>query len=477
MMDLQKITEVCRAIAARDLGDLPLYIVLESDVKTGLHRGYGGFTGSRLDLILKDRLGTRWRGRGPAIVMNDFDPEGTQLPDHNLFDIALHELGHILEIGWLLEYRQGDLLDGQSIATGFLASLRWDPRDGAERGPDRPTRAFEAEFDFTIHGPAWIRCALHLHWRAAQLRRITGLTPNTTGIIHRTRWHSGGSLYRVALGDEPKQMQAATFAEILATPAPSAFSAIWDQDCLKFETLFTLLKREDEAMAVNGVLTNVIDKILGRQRSRQEDQQKSYRQLVTTIANGREPSDAEVERHLADGITPDQLRADVATLLHRRELHATMTRAAVVPDELAKIQKAKEKLEAAFKVARNAYTEGIEPLAEKKKELERLHREADHAARELRKSAPPDLLEEINSLGARAAEANTNENNFRLMRQRALDNALVCRKRPGDKEKAGEAVMWENRAAEHDARAEDFAEELAAVRREEEELLALMLQP
>lgn len=65
--------DLCRRVAPIDLANVPLYILPSSRLtaKLGAARGCFGFTSGTLDLLLKDEIGTEWRGRGPCIVHRD----------------------------------------------------------------------------------------------------------------------------------------------------------------------------------------------------------------------------------------------------------------------------------------------------------------------------------------------------------------------------------------------------------------------
>src|SRR5690349_17225274 len=61
---LDSAAAMCRAIAPTDLTGFPLYIVPKRLVPDGLGGDAisGGFTGPCLDLVLKDVIGSAWRG-------------------------------------------------------------------------------------------------------------------------------------------------------------------------------------------------------------------------------------------------------------------------------------------------------------------------------------------------------------------------------------------------------------------------------
>jgi hypothetical protein len=68
----QRAERLCYAIAGRDLGDTPLYLVRQSSLPNGHFAGehHYAFTTPSLDIYLRDYI-PGYRGRGPCMLLND----------------------------------------------------------------------------------------------------------------------------------------------------------------------------------------------------------------------------------------------------------------------------------------------------------------------------------------------------------------------------------------------------------------------
>src|SRR4051812_38044287 len=95
--------ELCRQIAP-DLQKhgLALYVLQQSELPEGWRdiTCALAWTSRRQDLYLRAHLGSRWRGRGGVVVVNDRALESALSPDlfeHQLTGIILHELAHVIQ--------------------------------------------------------------------------------------------------------------------------------------------------------------------------------------------------------------------------------------------------------------------------------------------------------------------------------------------------------------------------------------------
>ncbi len=63
---------LCQAVAGRDLAGIPIYMVPQSSLPPdwGSADRCFGYTTPSLDLYLREHI-SEWRGRGPAVVIND----------------------------------------------------------------------------------------------------------------------------------------------------------------------------------------------------------------------------------------------------------------------------------------------------------------------------------------------------------------------------------------------------------------------
>lgn len=216
---IERAERLCRTIAGRDLAGAPIYIVCQSQLpaRFGSEDGSEGYTCPRLDLYLKDHIGAAWRGRGPAMVINDRTLAAELHPDdvgYVILATVLHELAHILE-------RRTLAIDAtefpeEPLQFEVLALAR-------ETQPERPID----EPAFAGHQAAFIRTALHVCNRAA----MAGTVIEPSAVFN--GWQYGLTRtrqYAATLGDEPQRMPNKLFREILATDPPLEFLALWAAD-------------------------------------------------------------------------------------------------------------------------------------------------------------------------------------------------------------------------------------------------------
>jgi hypothetical protein len=227
---LAKAEALCRAVAGRDLGETPLYIVAQSTLPPGYYAGdhHLAFTLESLDIYLRDYI-PNYRGRGPCMVMNDlalaelYEPE-----DHEYLtqQFALHELGHILDRPALFEDRTG--VDPDKLLFEALVVA-----DCTKRPPREDIPLYHG------HEVGFIRIALHLCYRAQQ----AGFDAYHAALCAGYRYGlSHASLYLEALGDEPARCAGMLFRDIAKTKPPPAFSSLWCDDFIAYHQRFPLQK-------------------------------------------------------------------------------------------------------------------------------------------------------------------------------------------------------------------------------------------
>jgi hypothetical protein len=210
---------LCRTVASRDLAGLPLYILLQSEVADlmGRENFSDGYTTPNLDLNLRSCIGDAWLGRGPCMVVNDVSIAGEHFPeDVEIVAIStvLHELAHILDRPMpvdLLSVPSDDRIEFETLVIANAARHEYRPL---------PTAYFG-------HEDAFIRIALHLHYRANAIGVKT--IPNLLCAGRRYRL-SHAHRYIEALGDEPSDLVDLSFAEISRSPPPEAFTHLWLSD-------------------------------------------------------------------------------------------------------------------------------------------------------------------------------------------------------------------------------------------------------
>ncbi len=207
-------TALCRAVAGRDLDGLPLYILLQTQVAGVMgHENFSdGFTTPNLDLNLQSVIGNAWQGRGPCMVLNDVSLTEDNFPEDVEFmtlSVVLHELAHILDHPMPVDIHMvpdAGRIEFETMVIANALKHEYRPLSVAYDG----------------HEDAFIRIALHLHYRAAVAGVKTILNILCAG---RRYGLSHAHRYMEALGDEPAEMMHLPFAEITRAPPPEAFGS------------------------------------------------------------------------------------------------------------------------------------------------------------------------------------------------------------------------------------------------------------
>jgi hypothetical protein len=222
---LAEAERLCRAVAPRDLGETPLYVVPQSSLPAECGGGEYcyAYTTPSLDLYLRDHI-PGYRGRGPCIVVNDLalaeEFAGASLA-YRIKTILLHELAHVLERPAVYEDRTGvspNKIKFEALVVAHVTSA--PPREEIP-----PYHGHEAGF---------IRVCVHLCHRARQI----GFDVNPGAICAGyTYCLSVAQRYQKALGDEPERCMGMPFRDILATRPPAAFTQLWTSDFFQYQRL------------------------------------------------------------------------------------------------------------------------------------------------------------------------------------------------------------------------------------------------
>lgn len=223
---IERSQRLCYAVAGRDLGDTPLYLVRQSTLPDGHFAGehHYAFTTPSLDIYLRDYIPS-YRGRGPCMLLNDlalvedYDPIDL---DFVVPGLVLHELAHILNRPALYEDRTG-------VDPGKLLFESLVVADATKRPVRGDLLAYHG------HDASFIRIAVHLCYRAS----LAGFRIAPTAICGGLRYGlSHASDYQEALGDEPVMCSAMLFREIAATEPPPAFRTLWATDFVAYHDRF-----------------------------------------------------------------------------------------------------------------------------------------------------------------------------------------------------------------------------------------------
>lgn len=217
---------------APDVATGPFYVVLRPDLPPEYQGGVDGplaLTSRRLDLMLAPTLERqrRWRGRGPAILLDPaaIAADAARRPRSSrrrvfpavVIGVVLHELAHIVVAG----PRDDSEPDPDLIQFGRL-TLAADLT-----GTEVPTNGPGADVPWRGHEWPFIRVALHLAHRAAALG-----VPVAASDVFDARDHELSPTFRyvAALGNEPARLANTPITTISQIAPPDAFVALWQAD-------------------------------------------------------------------------------------------------------------------------------------------------------------------------------------------------------------------------------------------------------
>ena len=216
-----------------EIGSEPIYIRSEFEANLDpCPHSCEAFTASDLDLSMKVALQANghWGGRGFAMALPADGSAFHRLSWPMQLNLCLHELSHNLA------ERPAVLEDAEPPETT-------SPLAVAQRS-DAP---LAAHVNIYCHGPEFVRAALHVHRRASPdadlySMQIFNAAYQSPAIVDALR----------ALGDELDR--GGCIVDIMATPAPAAFVALWPSDSERSSDRLSITRRIlDSVWAAHGL--------------------------------------------------------------------------------------------------------------------------------------------------------------------------------------------------------------------------------
>jgi hypothetical protein len=214
---------------APDVAPGPFYVVLRPDLPAEYQGGEGGalaLTSRHLDLMLRPTLERqrRWRGRGPAILLDPVAvaadaghrprPSRRRVFPAVAMGIVLHELAHIIDGG----PRDDEVEPDPGLIQFGRLTLAADLT-----GAEAPTNGPGATVPWRGHEWPFIRIAMHLAHRAAGL----GAPVTPTDVFDARDYElSPTHRYVAALGDEPERLAGWSITTINNSSPPAALVAL-----------------------------------------------------------------------------------------------------------------------------------------------------------------------------------------------------------------------------------------------------------
>lgn len=210
-------------------------------------------------------------------------------------------------------------------------------------------------------------------------------------------------------------------------------------------------------------MISLIERIAEKQRSRIEKHQASFKQLVTMVADGKEPDVDLVEETLtASGKSLDDLQAAVQLLERRRTLRRQFDQGPVITKERAELEKKIVAADQAFEQAERRHEATVAPLVGRMSQVVAGQRHAADARERLIEScADPEL---VTALAETTAHLRVLTERRAELRQRFRDGrdwAASCRSEIPHARSEAHAAELSERAARHAHDAEACEHELA----------------
>jgi hypothetical protein len=218
-----------------DFAGRPFYVVFSVDLPDGFTGdSIDGGAGPVLDVALRDAIGPRWQGRGPAIyvrlhretltgVLAEHATSGlpaawpAKFLTRYLAPVVIHETAHQAE--------DDRTFAGEPEAFDVQKSRDWlhEMSNGLRPKPTGPT----APVPFKGHEWEFLRAAAHLTDRA---RRTFGSIDGANVVSHNHYQVSPLDAYIDALAEELVDADGLTYADVRRRRPPQAFVDLWQSD-------------------------------------------------------------------------------------------------------------------------------------------------------------------------------------------------------------------------------------------------------
>jgi len=221
-----------------DEADATLYVLCERMAPSEFGATVAGYTHPTLDLAVRDQIDKwhpqGWRGRGPAIVINErmihkFCPNPFDFR-HRFLSTAIHELAHVCERSPMVE-------------------TRYPPAVAVEHLEEQLDKRYISPADqglpaFHLHELQFFRALLHLKYRA---NRANYALLCSIGGAFSSHGLSDAELYWNALGDEAELLFCAGLGNVMQTDPPAALVELFKSDSERLISKVVQTRRERQS--------------------------------------------------------------------------------------------------------------------------------------------------------------------------------------------------------------------------------------
>lgn len=219
-------------------------------------------------------------------------------------------------------------------------------------------------------------------------------------------------------------------------------------------------------------LATLMDKVIGRQRERQQSRHESYRTLVAQLADGQEPDADNVDELLgALGKSLDDLKADVERLEKRRQWKAQIDQLPKLADEQQRLGRQVSAADRALEEAELKHTEVTAPLYGRLDQIKQAQSAAEDARRRLWDTcADPAIVAELKEVVTARADVSGRRTKLAADVRQQREWARADRAEVPHATSETQIVELRQRAARRDARAAELEAELTKLVGEEADL-------
>jgi hypothetical protein len=233
-------------------------------------------------------------------------------------------------------------------------------------------------------------------------------------------------------------------------------------------------------------VATIIERILGKQRQRQEARQADFSGIVQAIAEGEEPDVERIDAVLHEaGKSLDELREAVERLQHRRELKARLDRLPALASKRSQVERQIAEAGQALEQAEDRHEATVSPLRMHLEDIKEQIWAGEQARHELWNTCTdPQLNERLNAVVAETADfqrtaaalrAGIERHHSVARADRDRADRLVFDSRSADLRKQGDEHDAE--AGRLQARLKAAEKEIAALQKREAAIRDEMLVP
>ena len=214
-------------------------------------------------------------------------------------------------------------------------------------------------------------------------------------------------------------------------------------------------------------VTGLLERVTKRQKQRQDARAADYRSLVATIADGREPDAAHIDRILqAADRTLEHLQSDVILLERRRAFREQFDALPALADNKSATEAKIAEADKALEAAEQKHDKATTPLYDRLSSIGQAIRAGNEARQQLYDTcADRELLDQLDVIREDLRQAGVRRSELEIAIRRAREEAESDRDEAGVAQWPSRVEEYESHAEELDAKAKQMETDLVDVRK------------